>query len=78
MVQVKSCNWRVLSYTFSSLYSFWPSAVWPDWAIYCTLGNFSKPVAKIILPKFTTFLGNFCKVVKMFHFASEIIFGQLL
>ena len=25
-------------------------AVWPDWAIYDTLGNFSKPVATIILP----------------------------
>ena len=35
--------------------------VWPDWAIYCTLGNFSKPVATIILPKSPTFLGNFCK-----------------
>ena len=26
-------------------------SVWPDWAIYCTLGDFSKPVATIILPK---------------------------
>ena len=25
--------------------------VWPDWAILFTLGNFSKPVATIILPK---------------------------
>ena len=23
-------------------------------------------------------LGHFCKVVKIFHFASEIIFGQIL
>ena len=51
-------------------------AVWPDWAIYCTLGNFSKPVAAIILPKLPTFLGKFCRVVKIFYFASEIIFGQ--
>ena len=41
-------------------------------------GNFSKPAATIILPKQPTFLGNFCKVVKIFHFASEIIFRQLL
>ena len=34
--------------------------------------------ARIILPKLPTFLGNFGKVVKIFHFASEIIFGQLL
>ena len=37
--------------------------VWPEWAIYCTLGNFLKPVARIILPKFPTFLGNFWKGV---------------
>ena len=30
------------------------------------------------LPKSPTFLVNFCKCVKIFHFSSEIIFGQLL
>ena len=54
-----------------------PPTVWPDWAIYWTLGNFSKPVATISLPKFPTFLGNFCKGVKYFHFSSDIIFGRL-
>ena len=34
-------------------------AVWPDWAIYWTLGNFSKSVATISLHKSPTFLGNF-------------------
>ena len=29
------------------------------------------------LPKYPTFLGNFCKGVKIFHFYTEIIFGQL-
>ena len=53
-------------------------AVWPDWAIYCTLGNNSKPLAAINLPKYPTFLGNFCKGVKIINFSSEIIFGQLL
>ena len=43
--------------------------------IYYTLSNFSKPVATIILPKLPTFLGDFCKGVKIFHFSSEIIFG---
>ena len=33
------------------------------------LGNFSKPVATINLPKLHTLLGNFCKGVKMFHFS---------
>ena len=28
--------------------------------------------------KSLTFLGNFCKGVKIYHFSSEIIFGQLL
>ena len=46
--------------------------------IYWTLGNFSKPLATINLPKFPTFLGNFCKGVKILNFSSEIIFGQLL
>ena len=34
-------------------------AVWPDWVIYWNLGNFSKPMATIKLPKSSTFLGNF-------------------
>ena len=51
---------------------------WPDWVIYCTLVNFSRPVATIILPILPTFLGNICKVVKIFHLSSKIIFGQML
>ena len=35
--------------------------MWPDWAIYWTLGNFLKPLVTIILPKSTIFLGNFCQ-----------------
>ena len=54
----------------------WP--VWPDWEIYWTLGNFSKPLATINLPKSPTFLGNFFKVVKIYHFSNKIIFVQLL
>ena len=52
--------------------------MWPDWAIYCTLGNFSNPVATIILPKLPTFLYNFCKGFKNLYFYTEIIFRQLL
>ena len=52
--------------------------VWPDWAIYWTLGNFLKPLATINLPKSLKFPGNFCIGVKSYHFYSEIIFGQLL
>ena len=55
-----------------------PETVWPDWAINWTLGNFTKPVATIILLKSPTFVGNFWKSVKIFHFSSEIFFGQLL
>ena len=46
--------------------------------IFCTVGNFFKPLATIKLPKSLTFLGNFCKGIKIYHFSSEIIFGQLL
>jgi len=49
-----------------------------DLAIYWTLGNFLKPLATINLPKSPTFLGNFCKGVKIYHFSSEISFGLLL
>ena len=48
--------------------------MWPDWAIYCTLGNFLKPVATIILPKSPTFLGNYGKGGKIFHFHTDIIY----
>ena len=34
-----------------------------------------KPVETISMPKSPTFLGDFCKGVKIFHFSSEIIFG---
>ena len=50
-------------------------AVLPDLAIFWTLGNFLKPLAQINLPKSPTFLGKFCKGVKIFHFSSEIIFS---
>ena len=42
------------------------------------MGNFSKNVATIILPNSPILLGNFCKGVKIFHFSSEILFGQIL
>ena len=42
------------------------------------LGKFLKPLATINLPKSPTFLGNFCKDIKIFKFFSEIICGQLL
>ena len=51
-------------------------AVRPDWAIYLTLGNFSKPGATICLSKSPTVQGNFCKGVKIFNFSSEIILGN--
>ena len=67
-------------------YYFWSSGnqlilrtkVWPDWAIYWTLDNLTKLLETINLPKSPTFLGDFCKGVKIFNFSSEIIFGQLL
>ena len=42
------------------------------------IGQLFKALATINLPKTCTFLGNFCKRVKIYHFPSEIIFGQLL
>ena len=45
---------------------------------YLTLGHFLKRLETINFPKSPTFIGNFCKSVKIYHFSSEIIFGQLL
>ena len=50
--------------------------VWPKWVIYWTLGNFSKPVATISLPKSPTFLGNFGKDVKIFSFLVKSLLGN--
>ena len=44
--------------------------------IYCTLGNFSKPVARIILPKLHTFLGIFVMVLKSFIFLVKSFLGN--
>ena len=45
----------------------------PDSAIYWTLEKFLKPLETINLNKSHTFLGNFCKDIKIYHFSSEII-----
>ena len=55
-----------------------PQLVWPDWAIFLTLGNFLKLLATINLAKSPTFLGNLCKGVKIIHFSNKIIFGKHL
>ena len=52
--------------------------MWLDWAIYWTLGHFLKRLTTINFPKSPTFLGNILKGVKINHYSSEIIFGQLL
>ena len=71
-------KWTFVSHTFVDIRMEWPGAMWPDLAIFCTLGIFLKALAKINLPKSPTFLGNICEGVKINHFSSEIIFVQLL
>ena len=44
--------------------------------ISATLGNFSKSLATSYLHNSPTFLGIFCKGVKIFKFSSEIIWGN--
>ena len=39
-------------------------------------GHFLKPLAIINLPKSSTFLRIFCKVVKIYPFSIEIILGN--
>ena len=51
-------------------------AVWPDRAIFCTLGTFLKPLATNNLPKSLTFLGNFVKVSKSIIFLVTSFLGS--
>ena len=44
---------------------------------FLDLGQFFKAFGTNDLPKSPTFLGNFCKGVKINHFSSEITFRQL-
>jgi len=41
-------------------------------------GQLFKAFGNNYLAQSFTFLGNFCKGVKIYHFSSEIIFSQLL
>ena len=50
------------------LLKFESKRVWPDWVIYRIFKAFGN--------KSPTFLGNFCKGIKIFNFSSEIIFGN--
>ena len=52
------------------------SAVWPDWAIYCTLDKFLKPSATINLSQSPPLLGNFVKVSKSFIFLVKSFLGN--
>ena len=42
---------------------------------FVNIGATFRKLRQLFIP---TFLGNFCKGVKTYHFSSEIIFGQLL
>ena len=52
------------------------SSVWPDLAIYWTLGTSLKHLATINLPKSPTFLGNFVKVSKSIIFLLKLFLGN--
>ena len=72
-------HWAIPGLFLSNSFHLWLiPPLWPDWAIFWTLGNFSKPLATVNLPNSPTFLGNFCIGVKIYHFSSEIFFGQFL
>ena len=73
------CIWRASKKMVKGSFTYFqypPPSVWPDCAIYCTLGIFSKPVAAIILPKKPKFLGNFCKMLKSFIFLGKSFLGK--
>ena len=69
---------EVMSYNPSTGYNTWVENSVPRLGNLWDFGQLFKALAKINLPKSHTFLCNFCKGVKMYHFSSEIIFGQFL
>ena len=50
--------------------------VWPDWAIYWTLGNFSKPVEQLFCPNLSHSQANFVKVSKSIIFLVKSFLGN--
>ena len=64
----RSSSKTIFTFSRNSVTYCWLYAVWPVWAIYCTLGNFSTPVLTIILPDPSTILGNYLKGVKNLSF----------
>ena len=59
----------------NSLYRMQCDQIWQFFGLWAT---FSSLWQQLICPNLPTFLGNFCKGVKIYHFHSEIIFRQLL
>ena len=67
-------QWHARRLSRLSKWDFAP--VCPDWVIYWTLGNFSKPLATIKLPKSSPFLDNFLKVSKSSIFLVKSFLGS--
>ena len=53
-------------------------SVWPDWAIFCTLGYFLKPFDNNYFPKLPRLLGIFCKGVKIIYFLWNHIWATFI
>ena len=65
-------HWLAAFYTRCRL-----TTVWPDWAIYCTLGNFSKPVQQLFCQNRQHFKAIFVKVSKSVIFLVKSFLGNL-
>ena len=68
-------NWQYLNKLFRETcvdvvkrynQSFWSAYVWPNWAIYCTLGNFSLPGQQLYCPIFVKVLKSIIFLLKSF------------
>ena len=57
-----------------NVHAIW--SVWPDWVIYCTLGNFSRPVATIFYPNCPHIKVIFVKVSKWFIILVKSFLGN--
>ena len=57
---------------------FWPICSVTRFGDFLDFGQLFKAFDNNYFAQISHFLGNFCKGVTIYHFSSEIIFGQFL
>ena len=75
-VRAVKCEIQISQNTIADVAKYYTN-VWEGFKLEIT-GSVTRLGNLLDLGNFYSQLGNFCKVVKIHHFSSEIILGQLL